>query len=53
MMRRIHIGCDETASSGCAEEVEALPEYGIELTLGAPGGTREAGSLGLAEESIP
>jgi len=53
MMRRIHIGCDERDSSTGAEEAEVLPGYGIELTSEAPGGTREAWSLGLAEESIP
>jgi hypothetical protein len=50
MMRLIHTGCDETSSSGCVEGV--LPGNGIELTSGAPGGTREAGSLVLAEESM-
>jgi len=51
MMRRIHSGWEEISSGAGAADV--LSGNGIELTSGAPGGTREAGSLGLAEESIP
>src|SRR5882724_8468678 len=53
MMRRIHSGCEESPSSCWADSGAAFSGNGIELTSGAPGGTREAGSLGLAEESIP
>jgi hypothetical protein len=51
MMRRIHMGCDDRDSC-CLVGADVLPGYGIELTSEAPGGTREAWSLGLAEESI-
>jgi hypothetical protein len=47
-MRRIHNGCIGALSAGAG----SLRGKAMELTSVSPGGTREAWSLGLAEESM-